>query len=327
MKIGVTGAAGHLGATICRILIDQGHEVVALVHKDVEAIQDLSIAIVRGDVLNRNSLRTFITSCDYIIHAAGAIDLSYQFNQKTYDVNVIGTKNILEISKEEGVKKVVCVSSVHVFCQEPYNIELDESRAFVSDESVFYDQTKRDAHLLALEAAKNGQEVIVVCPSAIIGPNDFKPSKLGKAIIDIYQGKFPALFKGGFDFVDVRDVAACTISAIEKGVSGETYILSGKYYSIQALSNFVFEAKGVKKRLIALPIVWAYIGLPFIHFWALITRTPPLYDRLYIDVLKDGNKMNSSQKAKETLGYQPRTLQETIKDTIQWFQSQNKIEL
>lgn len=325
MKIGITGAAGHLGATICRSLIEKGYEVIAFVHNDVEALKDLPLTIVRGDILDRASLKTFITQCDAVIHAAGAIELSYKFEQKTYDVNVIGTKNILEIAKEVRITKLVYISSVHVFRQKPYDLPLDETRPFVSDDSVFYDQTKRDAHLMAQEAAKNGQDVVVVCPSAVIGPNDYKPSKLGKAIIDIYKGKFPALFKGGFDFVDVRDIADGTIAALEKGRSGETYILSGKYYSLKELSSFVFEAKGVKKNLIALPLTMAYAGLPIIKMLSFLTRKPPLYDRLYIDVLKDGNKVTSSTKAEEELGYTARSLKETLHDTIHWLKSQQKI--
>src|SRR5690554_2283048 len=325
MKIGITGAAGHLGGTICRSLIEKGYEVIAFVHNDVEALKYLPITIVRGDILDRDSLKGFISECDAVIHAAGTIELSYKFEQNTYDVNVIGTKNILEIAKEAHITKLVYISSVHVFRQKPYDISLDESRPFVSDDSIFYDQTKRDAHVLAQEAAKNGQEVVVVCPSAIIGPNDYKPSKLGKAIIDIYEGKFPALFKGGFDFVDVRDIADGTIAALEKGRSGETYILSGKYYSLKELSSFVFEAKGVKKSLIALPLTLAYAGLPFIKTLSFLTRKPPLYDRLYIDVLKDGNKVTSSNKAEEELGYTTRSLKETLHDTIHWLKTQQKI--
>ncbi|HZH87109.1 MAG TPA: NAD-dependent epimerase/dehydratase family protein [Brumimicrobium sp.] len=325
MKIGITGAAGHLGATICRRLLEKGYEVVAFVYKDVEALKDLPITLVRGDVLDRASLKTFISECDAVIHAASSIELSYKFEQKTYDVNVIGTKNILEIAKEVKTTKLVYISSVHVFRQKPYDIPLDENRQFVSDDSVFYDQTKRDAHILAEEAAQNGQDVVIVCPSAVLGPNDYKPSKLGKAIIDIYKGKFPALFKGGFDFVDVRDIADGTIAALEKGRSGETYILSGQYHTIKELSNFVFEAKGVNKKLVALPLSVAYAGLPIVKTLSFITRKPALYDKLYIDVLKDGNKVTSSTKAQEELGYTSRTLKETLHDTIHWLKSQQKI--
>lgn len=325
MRIGITGAAGHLGATLCRTLIDKGYEVVAFVHNDVEALKELPVKLVKGDVLDRDSLKAFIAKCDAVIHAAGAIELSYKFEQKTYDVNVLGTKNILEVAKEIKTVKLVYVSSVHVFRQKPYDMPLDESRPFVADDSVFYDQTKRDAHQLALKAAQDGQDVVVVCPSAIIGPNDYKPSKLGKAIMDIYKGKFPALFKGGFDFVDVRDIAEGTLAALEKGRPGHTYILSGKYYTLKELSRYIFEVKGVDKQLMALPLNVAYAGLPVIKTISYITRKPPLYDRLYIDVLKDGNRATSSNKAQEELGYSPRTLEETIRDTILWLKSQQKI--
>src|SRR5690554_5413664 len=163
MKIGVTGAAGHLGATICRALLEKGHEVVAFVHKDLEALKGLPIAIVKGDVLDRTSLKRFVIECDAVIHAASTIELGYKFEQKTYDINVVGTKNILEIAKEVKISKLVYISSVHVFRQKPYDQPLDETRPFVSDKSIFYDQTKRDAHILAQKAAQNGQNVVIVC--------------------------------------------------------------------------------------------------------------------------------------------------------------------
>lgn len=325
MKIGITGAAGHVGAAICRALIDKGYEVVAFVRNDVAALEDLPISIIKGDVLDRVSLKAFISGCDAVIHAASAIELSYKFNQKTYDINVIGTKNVLEIAHEIKVSKLIYISSIHVYCQKPYEQALDETRSFVSDESIFYDQTKRDAHLLAQEAAKNGQDVVVVCPSSVVGPFDFKPSKLGKAIIDIYNGKVPAIIKGGFDFVDVRDIANGTIAALESGRSGETYILSGKYHTIKELSDFVLKAKNVKKRLTVLPISFAYVGLPFVKSFAYITKKPPLYDKLYLDILKDGNKETLCTKAEQELGYTTRSLEETINDTIHWFKNQQKI--
>ena len=325
MKIGVTGAAGHLGSTICRTLIDKGYEVVALVHNNQDALKDLPITVVKGNVLDHDSLKSFMAECDAIIHSAAAINLSYKFDQNTFDINVTGTKNILEIAKELKISKVVQVSSIHAFTQQPCNKSLNEKRNFVTDKSAFYDQTKRDAHLLSQEAAKNGQHVVIVCPTAILGPHDYKPSKLGQAIIDIYSDKFPALFRGGFDFVDVRDVAEGIVSALEKGVSGESYILSGKYYTIKKLSNFVFDIKGTKKRLVALPFIIAYAGLPFIKVYSIITRKPQLYDKLYIDLLKGGNKLTSSRKAQKELDYKPRTLKVTLIDTINWMKNQEKI--
>lgn len=325
MKVAVTGAAGHIGAAICRKLLEQGHEVIALTYNDRSAIEDLSVTIVKGNVLDRESLKVLIGQCDAVIHTAGMIELGYRFIQKMYDINVIGTKNVLEIAKEFGTKKIIHFSSVHAFSHKPYDVAINESRAFVTDKSVFYDQTKRDGHILAQEAAKNGQNVVIVCPTSAVGPPDHKPSKLGKAVIDIYKGSVPAVVKGGFDFADVRDMANGVVAALEKGRAGETYILGGKYYTIKEFSDLVLEAKGTKKRLIELPLFAASIGLPFVKSYAYLTKKSPLYDKAYIDILQDGNKLTLSTKAQEELGYSVRELGETLTDTVEWFRKIGKI--
>lgn len=319
MKIGITGATGHIGVTICRILLERNYEVVALVQKDRLGIENLPITFVDGNVLDRESLKAFMGQVDAVIHAAGVIELGYSFNQRMYDVNVIGTKNIIEIAKEQGIKKLVHFSSVHAFVQQPQHTPVDEKRPFVDAHSVFYDQTKRDGHLLALEAAKNGLDVVVVCPTSSVGPPDFKPSKVGRAIMDVYKGSIPAVVRGGFDFADVRDVATGAVLALEKGRSGETYILGGEYYSIKQFSDYVMEAKGTKKRLLELPLVVAKIGLPFVQTFSAITKRPPIYDKTYIDILLDGNEKTLSDKAKQELGYSVRPFGETITDTVAWF--------
>ena len=325
MKIAITGASGHIGGVLCRDLLTEGHEVVALVRSSTKALKDLKLTKVDGDVLHLDSLRLLMQGCDAVIHAAGAIKLGYKFNKKLHDINVVGTKNVLQIAKELNIPKVIHFSSIHVFKQRPYEEELNETRGFVDEKSVFYDQTKRDGHLLALEAAKNGQHVVVVCPTGVVGPIDFAPSKLGKAVIDIYNGKIPAVVKGGFDFVDVRDVVQGALLALEKGRSGETYILGGHYYSIKAFADMVLHVKNSKKKMAVLPFFMAILGVPFIKLWAFLTKEPPLYDRVYMDILQDGNKKVSSNKAKNELGYQPRPLTETIADTINWFKESGKI--
>lgn len=325
MKIGITGASGHIGSVLCRELINANHDVVALIRSSSKALKGLSITKVDGDVLDVDSLRQFMQDCDVVIHAAGAIKLGYKFNKKIHDINVIGTKNVLEIAKEVGVKKVIHFSSIHVFKQSPYDVELNETRQFVAEKSIFYDQTKRDGHLLALEAAKNGQDVVIVCPTGVVGPFDFQPSKLGKAVIDIYKGKIPAVVKGGFDFVDVRDVVQGTMLALEKGKSGEAYILGGSYYTIKEFADCVLDIKNKKRKMTVLPFFMAIIGVPFVKLWSLLTKQPPLYDKVYMDILQDGNRKISSSKAKNELGYTPRLLKETIIDTIDWFVQTGKI--
>lgn len=325
MKIAVTGTSGHIGYTLCKELLQLKHEVHALIYNDVDTPGDLKVEKFSGNILDRESLIPFLKDCDVVIHTAAAIELGYRYNKHLYEVNVTGTKNVLELAKEAGVKKVIHFSSIHAFSQKPYDIPVDETRQFVSNKSVFYDQTKRDSHLLALEAAKNGQNVVVICPTSVVGPEDHKPSKLGKAIIDIYKGSVPAVIKGGFDFVDVRDLVKGIISAIEKGRSGETYLLGGKYYTIKQFADLVLKAKGTNKQLTELPIIVAYAALPFIKLYAVLTKKRPLYDKPYIDILQDGNKVILCLKAKKELGYTVRNLEETILDTISWFKNSGRI--
>jgi len=325
MKIAVTGASGHIGYTLCRELLNQGYKVNALLYKDFNSIGKLDVEKFGGDVLDRKSLVPFLNGCEVVIHTAAAIELGYRFNKILYEVNVTGTKNVLELAKETGVKKVIHFSSIHAFSQKPYDVPLDETRQFVSNRSVFYDQTKRDSHLLALDAARKGQHVVVICPTSVAGPQDLKPSKLGKAIIDIYKGTIPAVIKGGFNFVDVRDLVNGTISAMHKGRSGETYLLGGKYYCIKQFAELVLSAKEIKKGLPEIPVHIAYAGLPFVKLYAFLSGKRPLYDKPYIDILQDGNKMILSAKAQHELGYEVRPLEETLKDTINWFKKSGKI--
>lgn len=325
MKIAVTGAAGHVGTAICRELIAQGYEVIALVFNDLRALEGLPVKTVKGNVLDKDSLHALMQDCDAVFHTAGVIELGYQFIQSVYDINVKGTQNVLETAREMNVQKVVHFSSIHAYNHSPHDQPLDETRTFVGENSIFYDQTKRDGHRLAQKAARNGQHVVIVCPTSVVGPYDYKPSKLGKAVIDISKGSVPSAVKGGFDFVDVRDVAKGAILALEKGENGSTYILGGKYYTIKEFSELVLRANGSNKKMLELPLFMAYIGVPFIQLYAKISGKPPLYDKTYIDILADGNKQTLSEKAKRDLGYQPRELKISLTDTVSWFKAEGKI--
>ncbi|MBW7868965.1 MAG: NAD-dependent epimerase/dehydratase family protein [Brumimicrobium sp.] len=325
MKIAITGASGHIGSVLCRELIQEGYEVVALVRNSNLSLEGLPIQFCNGNVLDKNSLKCLMEGCDAIFHVAGVIGLGYRFHQRVYDINVTGTQNILQVAKELGIQKVVHFSSIHVFKQFPYNIPLDETRKYIEEKAIFYDKTKRDGHELAIQASKDGQDVVIVCPTGVIGPFDFQPSKLGKATIDIYRGKFPAMIKGGFDFVDVRDVARGAIQAMKYGKSGEAYILGGRFYPLKEFAELVYKVKGKTKRFIELPVAFAIIGLPFIQLYALLTRTKPIYDKVYLDILVDGNQHISTEKAEKELGYTKTSMEQTLTDTFEWFKSRGTI--
>lgn len=325
MKVAVTGASGHIGVSLCHELLQSGYEVIALIHKDFSAIKDLPITMVQGDILNTESIKRLFGQCDMAIHAAANIDLAYKYDKKVYDTNVLGTINVIETAREMGIKRLVHFSSIHAFSQASYDQPLDESRAFVGNNSIFYDQTKRDSHRLALNACEAGLDVVIVNPTSAIGPPDYKPSLIGKAVMDLYKGRIPFVLHGGFDFCDVRDIAYGTVKAMEKGRKGESYLLSGHYHSAKELADFVMEAKNSKKRLAELPLYVANIAFPLVQFYSWLTKSPPVFDKTYIDILQDGNKNVSSAKAETELGFKSRDLKESVEDTVKWFKDSGRL--
>lgn len=325
-KVAVTGASGQIGSALCRELVRQGYEVNALVRNDCPAINGLPLKVCSGNVLDKDSLIRLMDECNVVIHTAANIELGYRFSQSLYNVNVTGAKNVLEAAEECGVQKVLLFSSVHVFDQKPSERILDESRNFVGNNSVFYDQTKREAHLLGMSAAEAGQDVVILCPTSVVGPPDFKYSHIGKAVYDIYTGRVPAVVKGGFDFVDLRDVVQASIKAIHHGRSGEAYILGGKYHTVKEFADLIYAHKELERRMTELPASVAIAALPVVKFWTRLTGKDPFYDKVYIDILQDGNRYISSEKAKKELRFSPRPLSETLEDLIAWFIEQGKLQ-
>lgn len=319
MVVGVTGATGHLGTALCESLIDNGHQVRALVNKDKSISNKVPVASIEGNILDKPSLLRFMEGCDVVIHTAAVIDLGHNNDPRLYDVNVIGTENILKCAKEAKVKKVIHVSSIHAYAQISKDTPIDEESQYVSDNSLFYDQTKRDSQIVAELAAKAGQDVVIVCPTSILGTPDYRPSRVGKAILDIYKGVIPAIIQGGFNFVDVRDVAEGIIKAMEKGRTGESYILGGDYYTLKQIASIILKLKGSKKDIKEIPVPFAYIGLPIVQLIANLFNREPIYERNYLNIIKKGSKFINSAKAKRELGYQSRPIETTLEDTISWF--------
>jgi dihydroflavonol-4-reductase len=175
------------------------------------------------------------------------------------------------------------------------------------------------------EAVRNGMDAVIINPTSVLGPNDFKPSLVGQAILQLYHGKIPALVPGGYDWVDVRDVVSGTISAIDRGRSGESYLLSGHYVSLIDLYNLILKLKGSGKSLPVLPFWMAELGVPFLKVWARMTRSKPLYTRESVSILKTAHMGISSQKAEKELEYSCRPFKDTLSDTIAWFRENHYI--
>lgn len=327
----VTGAAGHLGNTIIRQLIRKGMRVRALVLKGVSPNMQFpkNVDIFIGDVRNLESLRPFFQTESgeelIVIHAAGIVSISSRFDPLVYAVNVNGTENVLKLCSEYKVKKLVHVSSVHAIPELPNGRVIKEVDTFDPNKVVgLYAKTKAEATSLVLNAAKKGLNASVVHPSGICGPYDYGNGHLTQLLIDYCKGSLFACVKGGYDFADVRDIAAGIITCTDKGRPGECYILSGRFISIQKLLYTFHILTGKKEIKVLLPMWLARATAPLSEVYYRIMKQPPLFTSYSLYTLS-ANALFSHEKAQKELGYTLRPLEKTVEDTIVWLKTHRRI--
>ena len=316
----VTGAAGHLGSTVVRVLLERGKAVRGLLLPS-EQPSVLGVEYIHGDVLRPESLYPLFQRVKderlVVIHTAGLIDVTGEMSQRLYDVNVTGTKNVLALCAKYQVDKLVYVSSVHAIPETGQPTLQTEITAFSPDAVVGgYAKTKAAATQAVLDAAANGLPAVVVHPSGIIGPYDEGRNHLVQMVRDFMEGRLPACVKGGYDLVDVRDVAAGCIAAAERGRIGECYILSGEYHEIREILGLAAVLCG-KKVPPTLPMPLARLAEPILGTMARERGQRPLYTKYSLDTVESKTRF-SSQKAHEDLEYATRSIQATIRDTVQW---------
>jgi dihydroflavonol-4-reductase len=318
MKIAITGASGFIGLVLVPQLLAEGH-TLQLLTRTARSNTTENVTYIPGDMLQAECLMALVAGADVVIHLAALISIDDRTDDAAYHINTKGTELLLAAAKQAGVRRLIHISSVTAFNQHPCDEPMDEQRGGVIDEGHNYDTSKAVSQGLALAQNTPGFEVIVLAPTAVIGPHDQKPSLLGKAIINIYRGRIPALFPGGVDFVDVRDIVAAIIAALTQGTPGSVYLLSGQWTSLQTLSKETGRAKGKKMALAVVPLWLVFAALPLVKLWARLTGGAPYYTRQSVYTLIYSNKKIDHALATRELHYKPRPFAETLQDTIDWF--------
>jgi dihydroflavonol-4-reductase len=322
MRVALTGAAGHLGANILQELGARSIPVKALIRgSDTRACAGLHVEIIKGDMLQPEALQMLMQDCDTVIHCAALISLAGDLDGLLYETNVTGTQMVIDNALKAGIKRFIHISSIHAFKQQPEVAVLDETAAPADEKSYAYGRSKYAGQQIALAANNESMEVLVINPTSIIGPYDFKPSLMGKTIIDLYKGRLPFIFNGGFNFCDSRDIANAVVNATSIGKSGEVYLLGGQWHSLKELVQFISKASSKKINPVGLSLFAGKLGLPFIKLLAAITNNELLYTDEVLDALFKDNKIISSNKAKAALQYTSRPFEETIHDTFHWFKN------
>ena len=326
MKAAVTGASGHVGANLVRVLLASGDSVRALVHRDRRAVSDLPIETAMGDVRDPASLEEAFAGAEVVYHAAGYISLVSGEWSRLHAVNVVGTRNVVEACLKCGVRRLVHFSSIHAMDLDPERAQIDESTRLVTEGGVPpYSFSKAEGEREVQKGIASGLDAVILNPTAILGPHDYAPSHQGEVLLAMARGMLPALVEGGFDWVDGRDVAKGALSAAVQGTAGARYILSGHWVSVRELARLVGSITGARVPRFASPMWLAQMAAPLLTALAELLGTRALFTWVALDALSS-NRHISCAKAAAALGYSPRPLRDTLVDTFQWFMQEGWLE-
>ena len=325
----VTGATGFLGRAVVKELVRRKAQVHALVLHNDPYIDLLpkEVHTVIGDVCDKSSLVDFFADADSrtcVIHCAGIVSVASRPGPKLYQFNVGGTWRILNQCMERNVGRLIYVSSVHAIPEKSKGYIITEDCEFspgLVDGD--YAKSKATATELVFDAAERGLNASIVFPSGIIGPGDIQGGSFTSMAKSFLAGKLPFAVRGGYDFVDVRDVAKGILACSENGESGKGYILSGHYVTIRSMLQLVGKTAKLKYRPICLPLSLAKLAAPYYERRSLKDRKPLFFTPYSVAVLASNGQF-SYAAASECFAYQPRPMEETLRDMTAWLLEQKR---
>ena len=318
----ITGASGHIGGVLARALADRygpGH-VRAIYRERRGTAADLDIAWVNGDILDKESLIAAFKGAEAVFHLAALVSIDAVRAQEFHRTNVVGTRNVVEAALACGVRRLVHVSSIHAYDQHPLDEALDESRRPADGlHHGPYDRSKAAGEVEVRRGIDRGLDAVILNPTSVLGPYDGAPSPMGQLFLDLHRRRLPALIAGGYDWVDVRDVVAAVMAAETQARCGENYLVSGHWHTVRELAELSQQATGVPAPRLQFPIFAARLWAPCQVVLDRCRGRRPLYTPVSVRVMAEGNRRISSAKAQAELGFHPRSLAESIRDTYRWF--------
>ena len=320
MKAFVTGGTGFVGANLVRLLLQQGYEVRALVRRSscLDNLQSLDVEIVEGD-LNSSELTQQMSGCQVLFHVAAQYSLWQSDRDFLYRNNVLGTRNVLNCAQQAGIDRTVYTSSVAAIgvkqgvADETYQSPVEK---LVGD----YKKSKYYAEREAVQAIEQGQDIVVVNPSTPIGAFDRKPTPTGEIIVRFLQRKMPFYVDTGLNLIDVKDVAWGHLLALEKGRTGDRYILGNQNLTFKQLLSKLekITALPAPKYTIPYPIPYSVAWLEE-NVLALFGKQPT--------IALDGVRMSKQKmfydasKAVTELGLPQSDIDKALTEAVEWFKS------
>lgn len=324
MKIFLTGATGFLGSHVARVLAGRGADLRLLVRRtsNLKNLEGLNAETVTGDLRDPASLEKAMSGCDTVFHVAADYRLWLRDPNEMYRSNVEGTRAILDAARKNGVRSVVYTSSVATIGFTGNGQPADEDSPVSLSEMIgHYKRSKFMAEQIALEAGRSGLRVITVNPTTPIGEQDVKPTPTGRIVVDFLKRKFPAYVETGLNLVDVRECALGHVAALEKGKSGERYILGGENLTLKQILDKLGAISGLPSPTVKLPYFVAYVAgaVDETISGRILGREP----RATVETVRMGKKKMwaSSGKAERELGWKIVPADDALRRAVEWFKA------
>jgi dihydroflavonol-4-reductase len=313
----VTGASGFLGWHVARLLIERGYAVRALVRPGSH-VRELAVETVTGDLRDAQSLAAAVAGCGLVFHVAADYRLWAKDSSEIYRSNVGGTRNLLEAAERAGVRRVVYTSTVGTIGIPMCGLGDEQTPVWLNQMAGDYKRSKFQAEEAALDFARGGLDVVIVNPTAPIGDHDVKPTPTGRIVLDFLLGRMPAFIDTGLNVVDARDVAEGHLLALERGRSGERYILGSENLTLAQILERLAKITGRKPPRLRLPYAVAYCAGVCSTAWAEVTGVPP---RVPMEGVRMARKRMwvSDGKARRELGWNPAPAETALERAVEWF--------
>lgn len=324
MDVLVTGGTGFVGANLVRELLKDGHSVRVLVRptSDRRALEGCDVELVEGDLLDPASLQRAVAGARVVYHAAADYRLWARDAEPLYRTNVEGTRQLLSAAAEAGVARVVYTSTVGALGIPKDGRPGTETTPVSLEEMVGpYKRSKFLAERVAEEWARRGLSVVIVNPSAPVGPWDVKPTPTGRMIVDFLRGKMFASLDTGLNLVHVRDVARGHILAAERGRIGEKYILGNRNFSLAEIFALLGRLTGIAPPRVSVPYAVAWLGAAVMEGWARVTGKEPRASLTAVRMAKKRMYFDPSKAVRE-LGLPQTPVEEALRDAVEWFVAQ-----
>lgn len=320
-KIIVTGATGFIGQHVLDYLDSfySNIKIISLVlpNDNIELIKNRKCQIVYGDIRDYEFMNELIQKEDILIHLAGIVSTSNHDKDFVYQINYIATKYITDICFKKKAK-LIYTSSVHVLNHHQRQ-KIDENSGFnINSKRGIYEKTKSLATNYIFDMIKKGLNGTIIYPSAVIGPKDYKIGDTSKGLIMIYNHKMPFYIKGGYSFVDVRDVAKSIVLCIDNpNANQKGFIISNEYISVKQLILMVYKLQNYNKKPVLCPLMFVYMSLPIIYLISKLKHKTPIFNKVMLKTILSNGYFDNSNSIK-TLNYEPIDIVQSIADTINW---------